>query len=163
MPNAHFLMQCHRAPVKPTQDKHLKCSQQAGARGIQPASQQNNNYHVLSSSTFHAPKHVPMPESCVTASQKEEEVHKLQAELQSLLAGVTAARHEQQQQRRQLAQLHNQCQDAMQVCLAEVSHTSTGERTPLCELHITCPCRRMQVDMEIACQALQWCSSCSCF
>lgn len=47
--------------------------------------------------------------------QKEEELGRLQAELHSLLAGVTAARHEQQQQERLLAQLHHRHQDTMQV------------------------------------------------
>ena len=51
----------------------------------------------------------------VVCLQKEEELDRLQAELQSLLAGVTAARHEQQQQERLLAHLHHRHQDSMQV------------------------------------------------
>ena len=47
--------------------------------------------------------------------QKEEELDRLQAELHSLLAGVTAVRHEQQQQERLLALLDHQHQDSLQV------------------------------------------------
>ena len=47
--------------------------------------------------------------------QKEEEAGKLQADLQGLLAGVTAARHEQQLEQRQLARLQHQHEDLLQV------------------------------------------------
>ncbi len=44
----------------------------------------------------------------------------MQAELHSLLAGVMAARHEQQQEQRRLAQLQHQHEDAVIVSL--ISH-----------------------------------------
>ena len=52
--------------------------------------------------------------------QKGEEVGKQQAELQGLLAGVTAARHEQQLEQRQLARLQHQHEDLLQVSLCSV-------------------------------------------
>ena len=47
--------------------------------------------------------------------QKEEEVQKMQTELESLLAGVAAARHEQQRERRQITQLKHESEDTLQV------------------------------------------------
>lgn len=39
----------------------------------------------------------------------------MQAELQGVLTGVTAARHEQQEEQRKIAQLKHQHEDALQV------------------------------------------------
>ena len=47
-------------------------------------------------------------------AQKEEEVQKMQAELESLIAGVAAARHEQQRERRHISQLKHECEDTLQ-------------------------------------------------
>ena len=68
----------------------------------------------------------------VALLQKEEELERLQTELHSLLAGVTAARHEQQQQQHLLAQLHHQHEDSMQVTYRYLLHCCT----PPCQCHI---------------------------
>ena len=63
---------------------------------------------------------------CASCLQQEEELGRLQAELHSLLAGVTATRHEQQQQQRLIAQLRHQHEDSMQVAtLLRISSTAT--------------------------------------
>ncbi|KAL0018930.1 hypothetical protein WJX79_001773 [Trebouxia sp. C0005] len=49
-----------------------------------------------------------------TLQKKEEEVRSMQAELHSTLAGVTAARHEQQEEQRKIAQLKHQHEDTLQ-------------------------------------------------
>ncbi len=49
--------------------------------------------------------------------QKEEELHSVQAELHGVLAGVTAARHEQQEEQRKIAHLKHQHEDTLQVPL----------------------------------------------
>jgi len=56
--------------------------------------------------------------------QKEEEVRSLQAELHSVLAGVTAVRHEQQEEQRKIAQLKHQHEDTLQVPLLHFCQTS---------------------------------------
>ena len=66
----------------------------------------------------------------VPCLQKQEELEKLQAELHSLLAGVTAARHEQQQQQRLLAQLHHQHEDFTRVMHCRLLHCCVPQ----------CPC-----------------------
>ena len=47
----------------------------------------------------------------------------MQAELHSVLAGVTAARHEQQEEQRKIAQLKHQHEDTLQVPLLHISPT----------------------------------------
>ncbi len=49
--------------------------------------------------------------------QKEEEVRGMQAELHSVLTGVRAARHEQQEEHWKIAQLKHQHEDTLQVPL----------------------------------------------
>ncbi|DBB07098.1 TPA: hypothetical protein ACH3X1_011679 [Trebouxia sp. C0004] len=49
-----------------------------------------------------------------TLQKKEEEVRSMQAELHSVLAGVMAARHEQQEEQRNVAQLKHQHEDTLQ-------------------------------------------------
>ena len=58
--------------------------------------------------------------------QKEEEVRSMQTELHSVLAGVTAARHEQQEEQRKIAQLKHQHEDTLQVPLLQFCQTSAS-------------------------------------
>ncbi len=48
----------------------------------------------------------------------------MQAELHGVLAGVTAARHEQQEEQRKIAQLKHQHEDTLQVCILNFSQPS---------------------------------------
>ncbi len=64
----------------------------------------------------------------------------MQAELHGVLAGVTAARHEQQEEQRKIAQLKHQHEDTLQVPLLDFSHPSASSSlfTTFC-LFLTLP------------------------